>query len=657
MKTFVKILILLVLLVIVVFEIIGTALPCDTWVALAGASARGVTILAKNSDRPLFDSQPLMLHPRAEWPAGSTIDLGRIRIPQVGETYATLGSSPYWCWGYEEGINEFGVAIGNEGVSTKPLLENMKAAAAGRAVPYGPTGMDLLRLGLERGRTAKEALDVITGLVEKYGQFGSGIPTAGIEGAYDNSYLIADPREAWVLETAGRHWAARKFEDGTASISNALSLSTEFDLASNDLAAFAVEKGWWPKNGSAPLDFTSAYIDDSVANKDRIANALARRTCSAGLLRDMGNKVTVASMMRIARDRSSSPSLDLDQTASSCVAALPAGPDNLPVLWWCASTPSRGCYMPFFVHGSRIPVELSAAGTAGRRVVAPERAARDAFSENSFWWLFRDLCDKINADEAGRLPKARAVFDALERDFADQVPAVVAEAAALRKAGKPAEAARLLDSFSEGCAARALTAVRDLRVEFSGDPSIPIPPQFAPYVGTYKAASGPLRGREYRILVRNGKLALDIPGQTVAELKDPDHEGIRYLVVSGDVGVSFEAAVDEKTPAMRIHQTTVLSRDPTGEGESDTEAPTDVAPYLGKYRLAGAGIEITVRAVEGRLVLDIPGQRAVGLGPPDGAGRYAFGDDPGALASFVRGPEGRATALRIHQTFSIPRKT
>ena len=84
--------------------------------------------------------------------------------------------------------------------------------------------MDLVRLGLERGKTAREALDVITSLLEKYGQFGAGIPGAGIDGAYDNSYLIADPQEAWVLETAGRHWAAKRLQSGIASISNKASL-------------------------------------------------------------------------------------------------------------------------------------------------------------------------------------------------------------------------------------------------------------------------------------------------------------------------------------------------------------------------------------------------------------------------------------------------
>lgn len=65
------------------------------------------------------------------------------------------------------------------------------------------------RLGLERGRSAHEAVQVITTLLERYGQGGSckEEPTPFI---YHNTFLLADRTEAWVLETAGLYWAAEK---------------------------------------------------------------------------------------------------------------------------------------------------------------------------------------------------------------------------------------------------------------------------------------------------------------------------------------------------------------------------------------------------------------------------------------------------------------
>jgi secernin len=449
----------------------GTLAPvsaCDTWVALANATASRLTILGKNSDRPQFDAQPLLFYPHSSWPEGKMIDLGRIKIPQVQETFATMGSSPYWCWGYEEGINEFGVAIGNEGQHTKPLNAAIASFKKRSEPAQGPTGMDLVRLGLERGRTAREALGVITRLLETYGQFGSGHPTDGVDGAYDNSFLIADPEEAYVLETAGTRWVAKRYALGTTSISNKLGITTAWDLASPDLVDHAVEQGWWMKRPDTPFDFETAYAGDTPKDRQGQENALTRVSCSGRLLREKAGEITIRWMMRVARDRSTKPSVDNNGTASSCVATLPASHADLPVFWWCASRPSNGCYVPYFVHGSRMPEILSRAGTFGRRIVPPDVAQRDAFSPDSYWWIAKDLSDKVEADWQTRNPIVRNEFDVLEDEFSTGLPALIKQAAALRQSGKAAEAAALLDDYSASCLRKALKKTQELRKRFDG---------------------------------------------------------------------------------------------------------------------------------------------------------------------------------------------
>src|SRR4051812_33108614 len=131
---------------------------CDTLCVRSGTGM----VFAKNSDRPPGEAQVLLGHGRRA--ARDALDTQYLRMPDPG-AYAFVGSHPTWLWGAEHGVNEHGVAIGNELVWT---VDDPRAQAVGLL------GMDLVRLGLERARTADDALDAITGALAEHGQGGSG---------------------------------------------------------------------------------------------------------------------------------------------------------------------------------------------------------------------------------------------------------------------------------------------------------------------------------------------------------------------------------------------------------------------------------------------------------------------------------------------------
>src|SRR4030042_2174082 len=179
---------------------------CDTLVALGNSTQDRSVVFGKNSDRPPNEAQVLRRFPRMKYPKGSVVKCTYVEIPQASDTFEVLLSCPFWMWGAEIGANERGVAIGNEAVWSKEGYADT-----------GLLGMDLLRLGLERGATAKEALEVMIELLKKHGQGGDCFFGAPMK--YHNSFIIAAPNEAWVLETADKYWAAERVRD-VRSISN-----------------------------------------------------------------------------------------------------------------------------------------------------------------------------------------------------------------------------------------------------------------------------------------------------------------------------------------------------------------------------------------------------------------------------------------------------
>ncbi|HEV7730757.1 MAG TPA: C69 family dipeptidase [Candidatus Binatia bacterium] len=383
---------------------------CDTLVALAPSTRDGVTLFAKNSDRPPRECQRFVQIPRGFHTAGSIVRCQYLPLTQVAETAAVLGSQPWWLWGFEHGVNEHRVAIGNETVFAREVLG-----------PVGLTGMDLVRLGLERGRTATEALDVIIGLLEAHGQGGSG--HAAFDWPYHNAFLVADPESAWMLETSGRHWVARPVRE-LGNISNGLTIGADWTRGAADVTSFAVTQGWWPGDGGR-VDFAAAYTDAAGVPPNLCAG---RRRRAAALLAEGRGRHAVPGMHAILRDHDADGLVrrprafddehfftlcmhadPLDNTTAAMVAPLPRDPDAVTATWVCLGSPCIGVFLPLWLQ-AEVPAILAQGG-----------AESDATSP---WWRTRALLSLVERDFARWVPVVRRRLDPFEQAVRDEVAAL-----------------------------------------------------------------------------------------------------------------------------------------------------------------------------------------------------------------------------------------
>jgi len=178
---------------------------CDTIISMPeNNEEKDVAYFGKNSDREPGEIQVVEYYPHDE--RKGSIRATYTEVEYNGDVNAVVISRPIWMWGAEMGFNEFGVAIGNEAIFTKRKF--------GRT---GLLGMDLLRLALEQGKTAKDAIESIRDYLERYGQGGSNSHTRNEY--YDNLFLIADYENAYTVETIDREIFISKI-DRLGSISN-----------------------------------------------------------------------------------------------------------------------------------------------------------------------------------------------------------------------------------------------------------------------------------------------------------------------------------------------------------------------------------------------------------------------------------------------------
>ncbi|XP_068558291.1 secernin-2 isoform X3 [Cebidichthys violaceus] len=357
-------------------------MSCDCFVSLPPGSRDDHVIFGKNADRPRDEVQEVVHYPAESHPPGFMLECTYIQIPQVEQTCAVVLSKPAWMWGAEMGANDQGVCIGNEAIWTR------EPVVPGEAL----LGMDLVRLGLERGDSAWSALTVITSLLEQHGQGGQ-CKEDPVPFSYHNTFLLVDRNEAWVLETAGRLWVAQKVTKGVKNISNQLTIGTEVTAEHPELRGVAQAQGWW--DGEGEFNFTRVFSPENPPARMELAKQ--RYKGGTELLQQHDGSVTAAVMMSILRDKPSGICMDSGGfcTTGSMVSVLPRD-TSMPCIHFFTATPDPSRLAQTTLSGSSLA--FRARWTEDMTCTRPTRW-RSAPWRPTRWALMEDLDACLNFTE------------------------------------------------------------------------------------------------------------------------------------------------------------------------------------------------------------------------------------------------------------------
>jgi dipeptidase len=372
---------------------------CDTFVALGNSTESGSVLLAKSADTEVNEAEHVVRFAPRDYEDGAKVRVTHLAIPQARRTHEIILGKSFWSWGAELGANEHGVAVGNEAAFSNQLAQK-----------EGVVCLDLLRLAVERAATAREAVDVIGRHVEDFGQGGN----CQMMGNYwfDSGLLVADTREAYMVNCAGHHWAARRVDDIQA-MSNRYQITDDWLVSSLDGG-----------NGARP-DFRALFADEA---RERETASLQRECRAIELLQARKGAINVRDMADILRDvGEDAEAYDIPADDLPSRICMHAGPqearfwhatgalisdssDEGIVVWMTAtSATDLSIFKPLFFK-ARMP-DMGPAPT-------------ERYDPSCLWWKHERLHRRIVANYKALKPELRADFDSLEDEFFAEAPKV-----------------------------------------------------------------------------------------------------------------------------------------------------------------------------------------------------------------------------------------
>ncbi|HOO64310.1 MAG TPA: C69 family dipeptidase [Synergistaceae bacterium] len=445
-------------------QMTGFVGECTTFIAQGSALEAGHgALIAKNRDLGAHTISEVALEEAREYEDTALYRGAYIDIPQAAKTYRFVGSRSAGRWGYGMGINEKQVAVSDNDAPTRDAL----------SFTEGLHDNDYVRLVLERAGTAREGVEILTKLTEKYGQAWNSI-----------MFEIADPQELWVVEIAGYRWVAKKYENTVTARSNQFQITDDYDFAAEDLISFAVSKGWIPA-GTKRINFravyggTSLYPEDNENLENRPAteilyNTEVRYQRAMELLKGIEGAVSPKAVLPLVRDHydvytlPSGEVLELEQvpfysskcadmqewiiqfpekdtveksifprpichhglggiTASSAILVTrPDLPNELGAMLHCIMQPCNSLFVPFYVGASSVDP----------RFTSPEAGSLFMTISKVAFGAYRMYHEVI-----------RSVFDPYEEALFGDMASLEKDYAGLVAEKKMEEAQKLLDAF------------------------------------------------------------------------------------------------------------------------------------------------------------------------------------------------------------------
>lgn len=449
---------------------------CTNILVTKGASADGSAYLVYTNDAEY--TYCLYKQPAKDYAPGLfkeyTNEGSTGKIPQVEHTYAILGFH----------MNEFQLAIGETTFTGRLELWNHK-----KFLNY----FELMKLALERAKTAREAIKVITEIIDKYGY--------GSEG---ESFSIVDKEEAWILEMVGTGnggegaiWVAQKIPDGMISAhANKARIGTfKFDdpencLYSKNVVTFAIEKGYYNPKTDGEFKFNEAYCPSTPSNlrycSSRVWSIFNRAAPSLHLSsayhRGERNaqryplwikpdkKLSTADMISLVRDHYEGTEFDMTKgleagafgnpnrnrplvwevdgvdcswerpistynSAFTFIAQIrPWLPDNIGgVVWYGVDDSYVTCYVPLYNSITEIP-KAFAIGDIKK------------FSWKSAFWVFNFVANYSNLRYSYMIKDLQIVQDSLESNFLKNLSEIDDKALLINKKN-PLEASKFLTEY------------------------------------------------------------------------------------------------------------------------------------------------------------------------------------------------------------------